>query len=79
MGDYKTERLDAILDDIVELKSDYNSLQQSMLIKIALALTEAMQQNNLAALRGLTAEISGLDIRVNQLIEAVIVQVANSD
>jgi len=61
---YKRERLDALLDDISDLKVDKNQLNDVFLVKVATALSEAKQSNNVAALQGLLTVLESETVTV---------------
>ena len=69
---FEQERLDALLDDISDLQADKIHTSNALMVNIALVLKEAMQSNDIAALKGLLAVLNNDSISVFDLVTAVI-------
>jgi len=69
---FEQERLDGLLKDINDLKISKKHTNNALLVNVALVLKEAMQSNDIAALKGLLAILSNESISACDLINAVI-------
>lgn len=68
---YQKERLDAVLDDVADLKKDKARLDDVFLVRVATAINEGMQNNDYAALIGLLVLLEDEPATVADLVKSV--------